>query len=489
VYRHIFVCLKQATKVTKGFTTAKLCNFTGCKFYLTFINQGEPGFAGSFVILLRLLMIQKMRNAVFSLSALLFGLVFFSTEVSAQPGNESSAKNYFIKKERNTGVVFSFDANREELRTIGSYNFEELQKGALGFKWENRNWSYLPDRQETWSYLLEAGPYFGKGDLVDSTGVEVIDAEQKRTGLRGIAQVSYTSRFYFDQKNYTIVDINAWGHYDLFRQKTEGTRIDSNQIIHTYDDKTDQSKLRYGFRAKAGWGIGRLNVVNHYMTASWLLENYYPGRIFSEPEILAIAREIGRIKYSRDARAGHDSEMEWRRLTEFLNKQFLLKSPEKEVSDWELTEFRPRFEGTRAEFGPFFNYFNREPDFVYGGYLKFENHKYCSLKRNRNLSASLSYNGYKRKDWILLETDLGWIFYPNLKTEYGIGLKYIPGMVVDGFDDIGPVRHNFVPYLEYFSQVNAKYRIETALAWRIVSNDQFMMPGPEVSVSVYRSRY
>jgi hypothetical protein len=76
-----------------------------------------------------------------------------------------------------------------------------------------------------------------------------------------------------------------------------------------------------------------------------------------------------------------------------------------------------------------------------------------------------------------------------LKTEYGFGLKYMPGMVVDGFDDIGPIRHNFIPYLEYFSQVNSKYRIETALAWRIAPNDQFMLPGPEVSVSVYRSKY
>lgn len=45
-------------------------------------------------------------------------------------------------------------------------------------------------------------------------------------------------------------------------------------------------------------------------------------------------------------------------------------------------------------------------------------------------------------------------------------------------NDVGKVRHNFVPYLECFSQINSKYRMETALAWRIAPNDRFMIPGP-----------
>ncbi|HDR50606.1 MAG TPA: hypothetical protein ENN90_03155, partial [Mariniphaga anaerophila] len=198
-----------------------------------------------------------MRTALFSLTTVLFDLIILSNEVAAQPENENSAKSYFIKKELTTGVVFSFDANREELRTDGSYNFEELENAALHFRWKNQNWNYLPNRQETWSYSVEAGPWFGKGDLIDSTGVEVIDAEQERTGLRGMAHVNYSSRFYFDKKNYTLIDIGAWGHYDLFRQNVNGTRIDSNQVMSSYDDTSGQSNLRYGFRAKAGWGIGR----------------------------------------------------------------------------------------------------------------------------------------------------------------------------------------------------------------------------------------
>ena len=435
------------------------------------------------------ILIQKMRNY------LPFGLVVttvflqFVLKTQAQLNSDSAAVYYFIKKELNSGFVFSFDAEREEFRTEKSRNFERLKKGAATYAWENRNWTYFPHRQESWNLLFGAGPFLGQGEMTNSTDAQVIDATQKLAGLSGNVQANYTSRFYFDRKNYTLVSVNAWGRYGLFRRNAEGFQTDSNLVTTSYSEKSEHSKLRYGFQAKAGWGMGRLNIVNHYMTAEWLLVKHYPGRLFSVEEILNVARETGRIKHQRNTRAGHSAENEWEQLAEFLNKQLLLKIPENVLPDWEFTEFRPRFNGSRIEFGPFFNYFNREPDFVYGGYLKFENHKYCSLKWNRNLSASLSYNGYKRKDWILLETDLGWSFYPNLKTEYAFGLKYITGLVVNGFDDIGPVRHNFVPYLEYFGQINSKYRMETALAWRIAPNDQFMLPGPEVSVSVYRSRY
>ena len=430
-----------------------------------------------------------MKNSGLLVGSFLLVLFFFSERGFSQPHSDSTSLSFFIKKELNTGVVFSFNAEREELRTDKTRNFEEITKGFAGFRLENRNWFFLPYRQETWNILFEARPWYGKGNWIDSTKVQVIDAEQKLTGLQGNIQANYSSRFYFDKKNYTLVSVNAWGNYGLLRRNAEGFQTDSNQVTISYNEKSEHSKLRYGFQAKAGWGVGRLNPMNHYMAANWLLDKFYEGRLFSEEEILKVAREIGRIKHQRNARTGHSVENEWEQLSEYMKKQLFLKNPGSVVTDWELTEFRPRFSGSRIEFGPFFNYFNREPDFVYGGYLKFENHKYCSLKRNRNLIASLSYNGYKRKDWILLETDLGWSFYPNLKNEYGFGLKYIPGMVVNGLDDIGPVRHNFVPYLEYFNQVNSKYRIETALAWRFVSNDQFMLPGPEVSVSVYRSRY
>jgi hypothetical protein len=43
--------------------------------------------------------------------------------------------------------------------------------------------------------------------------------------------------------------------------------------------------------------------------------------------------------------------------------------------------------------------------------------------------------------------------------------------------------------VEYFSQISRRYRIESTFAWRVAPDDQFMMAGPEFSVSVYRSKY
>lgn len=424
------------------------------------------------------------------ISIISFCIVLFSSGIAESQETSSDPASYsFIKQELNTGLVFSFGSEREELRTDVSRFFDQQKRGSAAFRWENRTRIFLPHRQETWGYRLEAGPWFGQGDIVDSSVVQKIDAGQKLTGIRGTIQVNYNSRFYFDQKNYTLISIDAWGNYDLFRRNAEGSLTDSNQVTMPYSEISEHSKFRYGFHAKAGWGIGRLNPVNHFVAATWLLETHYPGRLFSKDEIVAVAREIGRIKHQRNARSGHSSENEVKLLTGFLRKEMLLKAPETIEPEWLLTEFRPRFEGTRFEFGPFFNYFNREPDFVYGGYIKFENQKYCSLNRNRSFSAALSYNGYKRSDWILLETVLGWNFYPNLQNEYGFGVKYVPGMTVNGFDNLGTVRHNFIPYFEYFSQMSSKYRIETALAWRFAPNEQFMQPGPEVTVSVYRSKY
>lgn len=437
----------------------------------------------------RVILIQTMKNWTTIIICTVFGLMLFPLSVHAQLKADSSALYFFIKKELNAGAVLNFNAEREEVRTDESRDFEELRKGSVAFLWDSRTWLILPHREEIWNIALKAGPYLGKGDWIDSSAVQLIDTEQKLAGVEGNVHARYSGRFYFDRKNYTLINVKVWGDYSLFQRKAEGRLVDSNQVVFPYDKSSELSKLRYGIEAKAGWGIGRRNPVNHYMAAEWLLEKHYPDRLFSVEEKLRVAQEIGRIKNQRDARAGHSAEKEWEQLAEFLNKQMLLKVPDDALPDWKYTEFRPRFSGSRVEFGPFFNYFNREPDFVYGGYLKLENHKYCSLKRNRSLSARLSYNGYKRKDWVLIETGLGWTFYPGLKSEYGFGLKYIPGMVVDGFDDLGPVRHNFVPYVEYFGQISSKYRIEMALAWHIVPNDQFMLPGPEVTLSVYRSKY
>ena len=68
----------------------------------------------------------------------------------------------------------------------------------------------------------------------------------------------------------------------------------------------------------------------------------------------------------------------------------LLLAPEDLKTDWELAEFMPRLNGNRIEVDPFFKYFNREPDFIYGGYILYENEKYFNTKWNRSFGAGLN---------------------------------------------------------------------------------------------------
>jgi hypothetical protein len=56
-------------------------------------------------------------------------------------------------------------------------------------------------------------------------------------------------------------------------------------------------------------------------------------------------------------------------------------------------------------------------------------------------------------------------------------------------DEFDPVRHNFIPYIEYFTQVNAKTRVNLSFAWNLGDGEDFMMTGPNFSLAIYRSRY
>ena len=395
----------------------------------------------------------------------------------------------FIKKELNSGFKFNLSPEGEEFFTDETFFQLEQTIAVAQLFVENRNLVFLPSRQEQWRFNIEIGPFFGKGLIADSSAVEYIDANTSPAGLRGNAGATYSSRFYWDNRNYTMIDLSAWGMYDLFRNNADGTATDSNNIIRPYKDDSYQQKHRYGFQAKAGWGFGRINPVNNFATAQWLLEKHYPGRIFSSEEINAVAREIGLIKHRRNWRTGHSSDVEAQLLSEFLNREMLLLPPVGIKNDWVTTELRPRYHGRRVEAGPYFNYFNREPDFVYGGFIRYEHYKYRSINWNQNIIAQLSYNGYKRDDWVTFMAAAGLSRFYSFKHEIDFGVRYIGGMIYKGVDDLQPVRHAIIPYLEYFSQLNSKYRIETALAYRLAGKDEFVFPGPELTLSVYRSRY
>lgn len=395
----------------------------------------------------------------------------------------------FQKRELNWGAGFVYGSEQEEMRSANFREYEKLTTGEVKLQLQNRYWNYLDYKQESFALNIEAGPYYGKGNWIDSSYIRNNMADHDVLGLRTNGNVSYNLRYFYNNKNYTIVEVSAWGRYDWFNQNSVGTSTDSNKVVSTIVDESNETKFRYGLKARAGWGVGRLDPMNHFMTADYLLDKYYKRRNFSQNEIVQFASEIGKVKNLRNLRAGHDTENEAEQIRTFLKDSFLLEAIDNLEPEWMEGEFLPRFHGSRIEFGPFFNYFNREPDFIYGGYVDFQNIKYQNYKWNRNVGAKLEYSRYKDQDWALIEIDLGWSYYIELKNSIDFGLKYMPGVVLNHFEDIGPLKHSFIPYLGYFSQINSKTRVDLSLAWRISDRDSLMTSGPEFSLSIYRSRY
>ena len=198
-------------------------------------------------------------------------------------------------------------------------------------------------------------------------------------------------------------------------------------------------------------------------------------------------------------------------VTDFINKKMMLEAPKSIEEEWGLAEFMPRLNGNRIELGPFFKYFNREPDFIYGGYFTYENAKYKNVKWNRNVSTGLKYSRYKNsgnlpvigenqsdsliveknneQDWLSAELNIGWSFYPDLRQQIDFGVKYVPGVELNNFSELGEFNHGLVPYVGYFSQINKKTRVNLTFAYRISADEKLMIPGPEFSLAFYRSRY
>lgn len=424
----------------------------------------------------------------------IFGLIVIVLLVSAQGVFAQyyfkNAKIYdFQKHEFNQGLHFNFNAEREETRTEFLRAYEELNNGAVKFQLQNRFWNLMDYKQEKIEFNIEAGPLWGNGNWVDSSSVANIEADHKIFGLRTFASASYSSRFYYNDKNYTLVEVNGWGRYDLYNQNSTGISTDSNMVVSDFNEETTENKFRYGFEARAGWGIGRFKPMNNFMIAEYILKKYYSESNFSQDEILKFANEIGRIKSQRNIKTRHKTEVETAQMQEFLNQKMFLIPVNSLEEEWKTGEFLPRFTGNRVEFGPFFKYFNREPDFIYGGYFRFEHAKYCNVKWNRNFSAGVNYNAYKKQDWILGEVSMGWSYFIKLKSQVDFGMKYIPGIALNDAGETGSLNHGFVPYIGYFTQVDTKNRIDIKFAYRISEDEKIMLNGPEISVSVYRSRF
>ncbi|MDX8340705.1 hypothetical protein SLH46_16025 [Draconibacterium sp. IB214405] len=447
----------------------------------------------------------RKRKSIFPKIYLPLIFVFAVFIAGAQDSGISNDVVSFTKRELNWGLIMGVSKEREELLSDESRFNEERTLLNGKFRFENNYWNLLDYKQERLNFKIEVGPYGGFGDWVDSSKVEYITADQDFYGLRTSANIDYTYRYYYDAKSYTVFDVSAWGRYDLYKQNLDGTSTDSLGNTTPVDESDTKDRLRYGINAKAGWGSGRLSPMNHLMTAHYLLEKYYPGRLFSDYEIAQFAQVIANIKHRRNYKEGHDTEKEMLEVIDFIRSTFVLASPESMTAEWSFSEFDPRYQGNRFEIGPHFKYYNQEPDFLYGGYIQYDNAKYVNVKWNRNFSAGLVYNRYTKtdmeyvdeylvndnvsRDWATADINLGWSYYPNLKTQFDFGMRYVPGIELNNFDNVGSLSHNFIPYLAYFTQLNAKSRVKLNLAWRIADGEQFVVPGPEFSLSIYRSKY
>lgn len=432
-----------------------------------------------------------MRKQEYNFVFLLLPLIFLFTGISveAQENNINNNVVSFKKRELTSGFVFDTKNEKEELLTDESKYKEERNVFNGKFKLENRFWNLLDTKQDELYSTLKIGPFGGYGDWVDSSYIESTAADQSFYGIRTAGEIGYKSRFYYDPKTYTIVDVGAWGQYDLFKQKSEGTTIDSFGVATNFDDSENTDRLRYGFRAKAGWGFGRLSPMNHLMSADYLLRKYYPRRNFSDYEIAQFAQVIADIKQERSIKGGHVLENEMETVVDFIKNTLMLASPEAMQAEWQFSEFDPRYQGQRLEVGPFFEYYNKEPDFIWGAYILYENARYRNVSWNRNFSAGLKYNSYKKQDWLTGEINIGWSYYSDLKSQFDCGIKYVPGYELSGSEDGGGLSNNVIPYLSYFTQLNAKSRVKMDFAWRFADGEKYVLPGPEFSLAIYRSRY
>ena len=418
----------------------------------------------------------------------LLNLAFFfaAQNVAAQETTIDNEVVSFRKKELNKGFVFQLSRENSDI-TIDElpYSLESTAMSGL-FRIENNVWNIEDYKQEAYQFSFDLGPFSGAENWEGSSDGESDDFDVHSYGVQAALNGAYLTRFYYDPRNYTVFSVSGWGQYNLYRQKQEGNPVGSSEV----DESDTKDNLLFGLSAKTGLGIGRLSPMNHLMTAHFLLEKYYPGRVFSDFEIAQFAQVIAGLKHRRDYKTTRTPGWEEQMVSNFLNKNFLLEAPEALPEDWGYGEFDPRYEGNRFEIGPFFQYYNEDPDFIYGGFMQFDWAKYQSVKWNRDLSASISYNRYHdEQQWMSLELQLGWSYYPNLRSRFDFGAKYISGLELDGFDEDGTISHNIIPYVSYFTQLTSKSRIQLDCAWRIADDEQFVIPGPEFSLSIYRSRY
>jgi hypothetical protein len=399
----------------------------------------------------------------------------------------------FVKTEINHGYLLSRNNSRESLNTQYSDYSESKANYNAAYFYSLNNWSINESKHEYFNAFIGLGPLYSDGT---STKMETIYDTKFDDNIFGVnlnGKFNYSGRFYTGDKGYGLVEVGGFGLMEKVKKYSKGDK--TNLISSAWPTNTKvkedyfDNRLRYGLEARAGAGFGKPLVVNYLMAAEYFMKKFYPGQLFSEPEKQNLANAIGRIKNNRSVWAGHDPEKEAIQLDQFLNSQMYLTIPENLKEYWLFGEFLPRYDGSRIDVGPFFNYYNREPDFIYGGYVNYENNKYENFHWNRLLKAELSYNRYKTTDWVKLETCIAFDYYRNLHSKFNAGLKFIPVLVANNIDDLGPMKFALIPSVEYYTELSEKIRMSLAFSYNITDKNDFFIKGPEFSLFFYRSRY
>ncbi|HZH72803.1 MAG TPA: hypothetical protein VFD91_09955 [Mariniphaga sp.] len=138
-------------------------------------------------------------------------ILVISYTATAQEITNNQQNQIYIKQEINTGLLFKFSAEEEELLTDESFFRMKQNISSLNIMLESRNMLFLPSRQEQWGANLLIGPFLGNGEIADSSGIGFIDTNSTPAGFRGEAGLNYTSRFYWNNNTYTLLDVSGWG--------------------------------------------------------------------------------------------------------------------------------------------------------------------------------------------------------------------------------------------------------------------------------------
>jgi hypothetical protein len=215
-----------------------------------------------------------MRKTCKLLNIFVLSLFFFQSVLMVFAQNLQNQIPVYIKKERTSGIFFKLNNEREELRNDESRYFEKGNNYGMKFQYSDKVWVYLPETQQYRGFSADFGFVGGNGSVLDSSKQSEIKADQVYAGVGTRLSGDYASRFYYSNKHYTLVQTSGYTNFNWYKQNQSGTQIQPQKAETPFQSNGYDAKFRAGLQAAAAWGYGRMNPVNHYFTARYILEKY-----------------------------------------------------------------------------------------------------------------------------------------------------------------------------------------------------------------------